>query len=82
MRTAPVFLALVVAGAGLFPGPAPAQTQAAPAPQSEHRRADAVLQQAARFEHQVTGVTVSERAASSSIFRAGRKTRPSRLPKS
>lgn len=61
MRTAPVFLALVVAGAGLFPGPAPAQTQAAPAPQSEHRRADAVLQQAARFEHQVTGVTVSER---------------------
>ena len=42
-------------------GPAPAQTQATPSVQSEHRRADALLQQAAQFEHQVTGVTVSER---------------------
>jgi sugar lactone lactonase YvrE len=39
---------------------APAQTQAAPAAQPAHRRADTVLQQAAQFEHQVTGVTVSE----------------------
>ena len=61
MRTAPAFVAPVVAGTGLFPGPAIAQTQAAPATQSEHRRADAVLQQAARFEHRVTGVTSRER---------------------
>jgi sugar lactone lactonase YvrE len=59
-----MFLALVFAGAGLSSGTAPAQTQAAraaPASQSQHGRADSVLQQAAQFEHQVTGVTVSER---------------------
>lgn len=64
MRITPMFLALVFAGAGLSAGSAPAQTQAAqasPAAQSDHRRADTVLQQAAQFEHQVTGVTVSER---------------------
>lgn len=60
MRFTPVFLALVFAGAGLSPGPAPAQTQAAPASQPEHRRSHAMLQQAAQFDHQVTGVTVSE----------------------
>jgi sugar lactone lactonase YvrE len=56
-----MFLALVFAGAGLSSGTAPAQTQAAHAAQPEHRQADTVLQQAAQFEHQVTGVTVSER---------------------
>ncbi len=64
MRITPMFLALVFAGAGLSSGSAPAQTQAAqaaPAAQPEHRRAEAVLQQTAQFEHQVTGVTVSER---------------------
>jgi sugar lactone lactonase YvrE len=64
MRITPLFLALVFAGAGLSSGTAPAQTQAqaqaASAARPEHRRADAVLQQAAQFEHQVTGVTVSE----------------------
>lgn len=64
MRTAAIFLALVSAGAGLFSGAAPARTpaaQAAPEARPEHRRADAMLQQVAKFEHQVTGVTVSER---------------------
>jgi sugar lactone lactonase YvrE len=56
-----MFLALVFAGAGLAGGTAPAQTQAAPTAQPEHRAAHAALQQAAQFEHQVTGVTVSER---------------------
>ncbi|MCC2955608.1 major royal jelly family protein [Massilia sp. IC2-477] len=45
-------------------GSAPAQTpalQAQPVAQADHRRGEAVLQQAAQFEHQVTGVTVSER---------------------
>jgi sugar lactone lactonase YvrE len=68
MRITPLFLALVFAGAGLSSGTAPAQTQAhtqaqaqaASAARPEHRRADAVLQQAAQFEHQVTGVTISE----------------------
>ena len=63
MRTTPLFFALVLAGACLSPGSAPAHAQAAqppPAAQSEPHRADARLQQAARFEHQVTGVTVSE----------------------
>lgn len=55
MRITPMFLALVFAGAGLSSGTAPAQTQAAPAAQPGQ------LQQAAQFEHQVTGVTVSER---------------------
>ena len=61
MRTTPIVLALLVAAAGALPRPVPAQTQPAPATQSDHRRAGAVLQEAARFEHQVTGVTVSER---------------------
>jgi len=59
-----MFLALVFAGAGLSSGPAPAQTQTAQGAQetqSAQRRAESVLQQAAQFEHQVTGVTVSER---------------------
>jgi hypothetical protein len=62
-----MFLSLVFAGAGLASGTAPAQTQAAqaaqmqaPTAQPEHHRAHAALQQAAQFEHQVTGVTVSE----------------------
>jgi len=58
-----MILALVFAGAGLFSGAAPAQTQAAqaaPETRPEHRRPGAMLQQAAQFEHQVTGVTVSE----------------------
>jgi sugar lactone lactonase YvrE len=46
-----MFLALVFGGVGLSSGMAA---------QPEHRRADTVLQQAAQFEHQVTGVTVSE----------------------
>lgn len=61
MRIAPMFTALVFAGAGLSSGAAPAQTQAAQATRPEQRRADTALQQAAQFEHQVTGVTVSER---------------------
>jgi len=64
MRITPTFLALVFAAAGLSSGPAPAQTQTAQGAQetqSAQRRAESVLQQAAQFEHQVTGVTVSER---------------------
>lgn len=53
-------LALVFAG--LTSSPAPAQTPAtAPAQPEQARPGAAVLQQVARFEHQVTGVTVSER---------------------
>ena len=37
------------------------ESQATTTAQPEHRRAHAALQQAAQFEHQVTGVTVSER---------------------
>jgi sugar lactone lactonase YvrE len=61
MRITPLFLALVFAGSCLSPGTAPAQTQAAQPARTDHRRADTMLQQAAQFEHQVTGVTVSER---------------------
>ena len=69
MRIAPISslllaLALVPAAAGSYAGtaPAPAQAeQAAPGAQPAHRRAGVALQQAAQFEHQVTGVTVSER---------------------
>jgi sugar lactone lactonase YvrE len=61
MRITPWLMAFAFAGAGLSPGAAPAQTPAAQAAQPEHRRTDAALQQAAQFEHQVTGVTVSER---------------------
>ncbi|MDB5961565.1 MAG: hypothetical protein JWP59_2859, partial [Massilia sp.] len=64
MRITPMFLTLVFAGAGLSSGTAPAQTQAAGGAntaQPEHRLAAAALQQVAQFEHQVTGVTVSER---------------------
>jgi len=61
-------LAVVVTVAGFLSGPAPAQAPAVPALQpavqpavrTEFRRSDALLQQAAQFEHQVTGVTVSE----------------------
>jgi sugar lactone lactonase YvrE len=56
-----MLLALVFAGGGLACGTAPAQTQAPGAAQPAHHRAHAGLQQAAQFEHQVTGVTVSER---------------------
>lgn len=45
MRIASMVLALVLAGGGLASGTAPATA----------------LRQAAQFEHQVTGVTVSER---------------------
>lgn len=58
MRTATMFLAIVVAGASISSGPALAQTQAARTATAV--RSDTALQQAARFEHQVTGVTVSE----------------------
>ena len=61
MRLTPMFLALAFAGAGLASGAAPAQTQAAQAAQPGYHQARATLQQAAQFEHQVTGVTVSER---------------------
>ena len=64
MRITPIFVALAFAGACLSSGMAPAQTrtaQAAPEVHPEHRRLDTALQQAAQFEHQVTGVTVSER---------------------
>jgi sugar lactone lactonase YvrE len=61
MRITPLFLALAFAGAGLSSGTVRAQTPMAHTAQPEHRRADTVLQQAAQFEHQVTGVTVSER---------------------
>ena len=67
MRITPLFLALAFAGAGLASGTAPAQTQAAytaqtaHAAQPEQHHPYATLQQAAQFEHQVTGVTVSER---------------------
>jgi sugar lactone lactonase YvrE len=56
-----MLVALAFAGAGLSSGTAPAQTQAAPAAQPEQSRAYTVLQQAAQFGHQVTGVTVTER---------------------
>jgi sugar lactone lactonase YvrE len=59
MRITPIFLALAVAVAW-SPGLASAQTQAARAPQPEQQRAGKGLQQAAQFQHQVTGVTVSE----------------------
>jgi sugar lactone lactonase YvrE len=55
-----MFIALIFAGAGLSSGTAPAQTPAAHTAQPEHRRASSVLRQVAQFEHQVTGVTVSE----------------------
>ena len=45
----------------MSPGTAPAQAQADSTARSAPRRTDAVLQQAAQFGHQVTGVTVSER---------------------
>ncbi|MDB5919029.1 MAG: hypothetical protein JWR40_3263 [Massilia sp.] len=64
MRITPMFLTLVFAGGGLSSGTAPAQTQAAGGAntaQPEYRRADTALQQVAQFDHQVTGVTVSER---------------------
>lgn len=61
MRITLLLPALVFAGAGLVSGAAPAQTQATHAIQPEHRHADTALQQAARFEHQATGVTGSER---------------------
>lgn len=60
MRSTPMFLVLVLASAGLSSGTAPAQTQARPAIQPDHRGSAKVLQQAAQFDHQVTGVTVSE----------------------
>jgi sugar lactone lactonase YvrE len=64
MRITPLFLTLVLAGAGFSSATAPAQT-AAPAAantaQQEYRRAEIALQQVAQFEHQVTGVTVTER---------------------
>jgi sugar lactone lactonase YvrE len=56
-----MLLALAFAGAGLSSGTAPAQTQAAPTAQPARHQTLTVLQQAAQFEHQVTGVTVSER---------------------
>ena len=61
MRITPSLFALVVAGTVLSFDPALAQTPAAAASQPSQRRADTMLQQAAQFEHQVTGVTVSER---------------------
>jgi len=61
MRLTPMFLALAVAGAGLSPVMATAQTQAIQAAQPQQRRADTALLQVAQFDHQVTGVTVSER---------------------
>ena len=61
MRITPMFLALVVAGAGLSPPLATAQTQATQVAQPQQRRADTALLQVAQFDHQVTGVTVSER---------------------
>jgi sugar lactone lactonase YvrE len=51
MRIAPMFLAFVFA----------AQTQAAPVVQPGQSRAYTVLHQVAQFQHQVTGVTVTER---------------------
>jgi sugar lactone lactonase YvrE len=64
MRITPIFLALVFAGAGLSSWSAPAQTQTEQslfAAHHEHRRTAAMLQEVAQFEHQVTGVTVTER---------------------
>lgn len=65
MRITPLLpalaFALVFAGAGLASGTAPAQTQAAHTIGPEHRHPHTALQQVAQFEHQVTGVTVSER---------------------
>ncbi|WP_305822135.1 L-dopachrome tautomerase-related protein [Massilia brevitalea] len=53
-------LAVLVAIAGLSFGTTFAQTQAQPASQPAQRSAT-TLQQAAQFDHQVTGVTVSEK---------------------
>jgi len=60
MRITSSLVALAVVGAGLSFGPAFAQTPDASTSQPAHRRADTILRQAAGFEHQVTGVTVSE----------------------
>jgi sugar lactone lactonase YvrE len=60
MRITSVFLGIFFAGSSLSWTAAAQMQVAQPAP-AEHRRADAVLQQVAQFEHQVTGVTVSER---------------------
>lgn len=61
MRIAVPFLALVLALAGSCATLASAQIPARSSIQSEPRGGGATLEQAARFEHQVTGVTVSER---------------------
>jgi sugar lactone lactonase YvrE len=59
MRIAPIFIALVLAGAGLS-WTSPAHTQTAHTAPADKSRSDSALQQVAQFEHQVTGVTVSE----------------------
>jgi len=61
MRITATLLALVLAGAGVSAATAQVQHQAPSFAQPEHRRAGTLLRQAAQFEHQVTGVTVSER---------------------
>lgn len=61
MRITVPFLVLVLALAGSCATLASAQIPARSSVQSEPRGGGATLQQAARFEHQVTGVTVSER---------------------
>ncbi|MFL6708927.1 MAG: L-dopachrome tautomerase-related protein [Massilia sp.] len=61
MRITPLLLALALGGAGVAPVITLAQTPAPSAAQPEHHRAAPALQQAAQFDHQVTGVAVSER---------------------
>ena len=63
MRIASLLITLVLGGAGLAAGPAPAQTSAGTAQPvlPEQQQAHGALQLVARFAHQVTGVTVSER---------------------
>lgn len=61
MRITTIAFALACASAALPAARAQAQGLEASSAQRDHRQAGAVLQSAAQFEHQVTGVTVSER---------------------
>lgn len=60
MRFTSSLLALAFASAALAPGISTAQAPASNVALPEHHRAAATLQQAATFDHQVTGVTVTE----------------------
>jgi sugar lactone lactonase YvrE len=60
MRIRPILIALSLAGAGLVTGIAPVQSQEINAARPSYQHPIATLQQAAQFDHQVTGVAVTE----------------------